>query len=88
MVKKQQSKATYAPVESLSAIGSVRGVFFSLGMIPSSDPQLDCAKAIIGLFTAAKKAAHVAIFMLTESRIADAMITLKEQTLSKPVTAG
>jgi phosphatidylserine/phosphatidylglycerophosphate/cardiolipin synthase-like enzyme len=63
----------------LTATGSVRGVFFSLGTTPSSDPQLDRAKAIIDLFAAAKKTAHVAIYTLTESGIVDAMIAARKR---------
>jgi phosphatidylserine/phosphatidylglycerophosphate/cardiolipin synthase-like enzyme len=62
------------PTRGLAARGTVRGVFFSLGTTPSRDPQLDCAKAIIDLFRAARKTVHVAIFTLTERRIVDAMI--------------
>src|SRR5258707_7149385 len=62
------------PTDGLTAKGTVRGVFFSLGTTPSHDPRLDCAKAIIDLFAAAKQSAHVAIFTLTESAIVDAII--------------
>lgn len=60
--------------EKLQATGIVKGVFFSLGTTPSSDPKFDCAKAIVDLFNQAKKTAHVAIYSLTEPNIVNAMI--------------
>ena len=63
----------------------MRGVFFSLGTTPSHDPRLDCAKAIIGLFNAARKTAHVAIFTLTERRIVDAMIAARKRGVTVAV---
>src|SRR5262249_28009418 len=71
----------------LMATGSVRGVFFSLGTTPSSDPQLDCARAIVDLFAQAKKTAHVAIYTLTESRIVDAMIAARKRGVKVAVVA-
>ena len=79
MAKQLSSKSASQPTESLSARGTVRGVFFSLGTTPSNDPQLDCAKAIVDLFAQAKKTAHVAIFTLMESAIVDAMITTQKR---------
>ena len=73
------------PTERLAAHGTVRGVFFSLGTTPSHDPQLDCAKAIIDLFNAARKTAHVAIFTLTERRIVDAMIAARKRGVTVAV---
>jgi len=75
------------PTEGLAARGTVRSVFFSLGTTPSHDPQLDCAKAIIDLFNAAQKTAHVAIFTLTEPRIADAMIAAHKRGVAVAVVA-
>src|SRR5437762_12486745 len=73
------------PTKRLAAHGTVRGVFFSLGTTPSHDPQLDCAKAIIDLFNAARKTAHVAIFTLTERRIVDAMIAARKRGVTVAV---
>src|SRR5437667_12768598 len=73
------------PTGRLAAQGTVRGVFFSLGTTPSHDPQLDCAKAIIDLFKAAQKTAHVAIFTLTERRIVDAMIAARKRGVTVAV---
>ena len=75
------------PRQALAARGTVRGVFFSLGTTPSHDPRLDCAKAIIGLFAAARKTAHVAIFTLTEPRIVDAMVAAHERGVAITVVA-
>ena len=75
------------PTEGLAAHGTVRGVFFSLGTTPSHDPQLDCAKAVIDLFNAAQKTAHVAIFTLTERRIVDAMIAARKRGVAVAVVA-
>ncbi len=63
------------------------GVFFSLGNTPSSDPQLECARAVINLFNAAKKTAHVAIFTLTESGIVDAMMAAQKRGVKVSVIA-
>jgi len=71
--------------EQLTAHGTVRGVFFSLGTTPSHDPQLDCARAIVDLFDAAKKTAHVAIFTLTEQRIVQAMIAAHKRGVAVEV---
>lgn len=60
--------------DTLQVTGTVRGVFFSLGTTPSNDPRFDCAKAIIDLLNQAKKTVHIAIYSLTESHIADAII--------------
>lgn len=49
------------------------GVFVSLGTTPSTDPQLNCAKAIIDLFRKSRKTAHVAIFTLTDHQIVQSM---------------
>src|ERR1043166_7044722 len=73
--------------EQLVAHGTVRGVFFSLGTTPSHDPRLDCAKAIIDLFNAAQKTAHVAIFTLTERHIVDAMIAARKRGVAVEVVA-
>ena len=60
---------------TLSAKGTVRSVYFSLGTTPATDnPEFDCAKAIIDLFDKAKNTAHVAIYSLTEPNIVNAMI--------------
>jgi phosphatidylserine/phosphatidylglycerophosphate/cardiolipin synthase-like enzyme len=75
------------PTRGLAARGTVRGVFFSLGTTPSRDPQLDCAKAIIDLFRAARKTAHVAIFTLTERRIVDAMIAARKRGVAVALVA-
>ena len=67
-------------METLTATGTVRGVFFSLGTTPAtSDPQFDCANAVIGLFNNANKTAHVAIYSLTEPNIVDAMIAANKR---------
>jgi hypothetical protein len=42
MAKQPKSELTL----SLTATGSVRGAFFSLGTTPSSDSQLGCAQVI------------------------------------------
>jgi len=73
--------------EQLVAHGTVRGVFFSLGTTPSHDPRLDCAKAIIDLFAAAQKTAHVAIFTLTERHIVDAMIAARKRGVEVEIVA-
>jgi len=65
----------------------VRGVFFSLGTTPSSDPQLDCANAIINLFAQAKSTAHVAIYTLTEAAIVNAMIVAAKRGVKVSVVA-
>jgi phosphatidylserine/phosphatidylglycerophosphate/cardiolipin synthase-like enzyme len=75
------------PTEALAAKGTVRGVFFSLGTTPSHDPRLDCTKAVVDLFAAAKTTAHVAIFTLTESAIADAMIAAHRRGVAVAVVA-
>ena len=75
------------PTDGLAATGTVRGVFFSLGTTPSHDARLDCAKAVIHLFAAAKQTAHVAIFTLTESAIVDAMIAAHARGVSVAVVA-
>jgi phosphatidylserine/phosphatidylglycerophosphate/cardiolipin synthase-like enzyme len=75
------------PREALAANGTVRGVFFSLGTTPSTDPQLDCAKAIIDLFNQAQKTAHVAIFTLTEAGIINAMIAAHKRGVAVSVVA-
>jgi len=75
------------PRHTFPARGTVRGVFFSLGTTPSRDPRLDCAKAIIDLFAAARKTAHVAIFTLTEPRIVDAMVAAHERGVAITVVA-
>ena len=71
----------------LTATGTVRGVFFSLGTTPSKDPQLDCAKAIIDLFNQAQKSAHIAIFTLTQSGIVNAMIAAQKRGVAVSVVA-
>jgi phosphatidylserine/phosphatidylglycerophosphate/cardiolipin synthase-like enzyme len=59
----------------LSANGTVRGVYFSLGTTPATnDPKFDCKQAIIDLFDQAKIVVHVAIYSLTEPDIVNAMI--------------
>jgi len=69
----------------LAARGTVRGAFFSLGTTPSSDPRLDCARAIIKLLKVARKTAHVAIFTLTE--LVDAMVAAHERGVALTVVA-
>jgi phosphatidylserine/phosphatidylglycerophosphate/cardiolipin synthase-like enzyme len=60
---------------TLSANGTVRSVYFSLGTTPAiNDPKFDCAKAIVDLFDQAKNTVHVAIYSLTEPNIVDAII--------------
>jgi phosphatidylserine/phosphatidylglycerophosphate/cardiolipin synthase-like enzyme len=71
----------------LTAKGTVRGVFFTLGTTPSHDLSFDCANAIIELFNAARKTAHVAIFTLTESAIVDAMIAARKRGVVVSVVA-
>jgi phosphatidylserine/phosphatidylglycerophosphate/cardiolipin synthase-like enzyme len=78
-------RSTPCRTDRLAAKGTVRGVFFSL--TPSHDPRLDCAKAVIDLFAAAKRSAHVAIFTLTESAIADAMIAAHARGVAVAVVA-
>ncbi len=73
--------------QALAARGTVRGAFFSLGTTPSHVPRLDCAKAIIDLFEAAQKTAHVAIFTLTEPRIVAAMVAAHERGVAITVVA-
>ncbi len=75
-------------METLQAKATVRGVFFSLGTTPStSDPQFDCASAVIRLFNQAKKTAHVAIYSLTEPGIVNAMISAKKCGVQVAVVA-
>ncbi len=86
------------PQEKLAVAGTVRGVSFSLGTTPTHDPQFHCAAAIVGLFQAAKKTVHVAIYSLTEPSIVGAMIAahksgvqvavIADQTESKNATMG
>jgi phosphatidylserine/phosphatidylglycerophosphate/cardiolipin synthase-like enzyme len=59
---------------SLPAKGSVKGVYFSLGITPSKDPSLNCAKAICDLLKEAKNSAYIAIYSLTEPSIVQTMI--------------
>src|SRR5947208_8322024 len=75
------------PKHAVAARASVRGVFFSLGTTPRHDPRLDCAKAILDLFEAARKTAHVAIFTLTEPRIVAAMVAAHERGVAITVVA-
>lgn len=58
----------------LQASGTVRGVFFSLGTTPTTDPKFDCANAVINLFSQVKKTVHIAIYSLTNQDIANAII--------------
>ncbi len=75
-------------METLQANGTVRGVFFSLGTTPAtSDPQFDCASAVVGLFNQAKQTAHVAIYSLTEPDIVNSMISAKKRGVQVAVVA-
>lgn len=60
---------------SLKTDAKVIGVFFSLGITPSKDPDLSCSKAICDLFKAAKVSALVSIYSLSEGAIIDSMIS-------------
>lgn len=62
---------------SLSARGKVMGVFFSTGTQPSTDMSINCQKAITDLAAKAKKKIHVAIYMLTDAAITDALIAAR-----------
>lgn len=73
---------------TLSAQGTVRSVYFSLGTTPATnDPKFDCAKAIIDLFDQAKNTAHVAIYSLTEPNIVDAMIRANSRGVNVEIIA-
>jgi phosphatidylserine/phosphatidylglycerophosphate/cardiolipin synthase-like enzyme len=75
-------------METLQAVGTVRGVFFSLGTTPAtSDPRFDCATAVISLFNQAKKTAHVAIYSLTEPNIVNAMIAANKRGVKVAIVA-
>jgi phosphatidylserine/phosphatidylglycerophosphate/cardiolipin synthase-like enzyme len=75
-------------METLQAVGTVRGVFFSLGTTPAtSDPKFDCATAVISLFNQAKKTAHVAIYSLTEPDIVNSMIAANKRGVKVAVVA-
>ena len=75
-------------METLTATGTVRGVFFSMGTTPATnDPKFDCANAVIGLFNNAKKTAHVAIYSLTEPNIVNAMIAANKRGVKVAVVA-
>jgi len=75
-------------METLTATGSVRGVFFSLGTTPAiSDPKFDCASAVISLFNNAKQTAYVAIYSLTEPNIVNAMIAANKRGIKVAVVA-
>jgi phosphatidylserine/phosphatidylglycerophosphate/cardiolipin synthase-like enzyme len=72
----------------LSAKGTVRSVYFSLGTTPATnDPEFDCAKAIIDLFDQAKSTIHVAIYSLTEPNIVDAMIRANSRGVKVEIVA-
>lgn len=58
----------------LEATGIVKGIFFSLGTTPTSDPKFDCAKAVIDLINNANDTIHIAIYSLTEPQIVDTII--------------
>src|SRR5438876_10349665 len=73
------------PTGRLAPHRTARGALCSLGTTPRHGPQLDCAKAIIDLFKAAQKTAHVAIFTLTERRIVDAMIAARKRGVAVAV---
>ena len=72
---------------TLQATGVIRGVFFSLGTTPSSDPKFDCAKALINLFNNAKKTIHIAIYSLTEPTIVDAIISAYKRGVEVAIVA-
>jgi phosphatidylserine/phosphatidylglycerophosphate/cardiolipin synthase-like enzyme len=74
--------------DMLSAKGTVRSVYFSLGTTPATnDPEFDCAKAIIDLFDQAKSTIHVAIYSLTEPNIVDAMIRANSRGVKVEIVA-
>jgi phosphatidylserine/phosphatidylglycerophosphate/cardiolipin synthase-like enzyme len=74
--------------DMLSAKGTVRSVYFSLGTTPATnDPEFDCAKAIIDLFDQAKSTVHVAIYSLTEPNIVDAMIRANSRGVKVEIVA-
>lgn len=75
-------------METLQAIGTVRGVFFSLGTTPATeDPKFDCATAVVNLFNEAKKTVNVAIYSLTEPDIVNATIAANNRGVKVTVLA-
>ena len=75
-------------MDKLQATGTVRDVFFSLGITPAiNDPKFDCAKAVIDLFDQATITAHVAIYSLTEPQIVDAIIAAHERGVDVAILA-
>ena len=85
---KEMNNKEKVNTNTLSAKGTVRSVYFSLGTTPATnDPKFDCAKAIIYLFDQAKNTAHVAIYSLTEQNIVDSMIRANSRGVKVEVIA-
>lgn len=66
----------------LKASGKVIGVYFSLGTVPSKDPDMSCVRAVVDLFDATKERALVSIYSLTEASIVNAMIRAHRRGVS------